>query len=202
MSSTKVSQSTLIVSTITALYLFTSGSNILSGEAGGTESGSDSTRRSPSVSLLVSAASVSKATTHSSPIVVSNWWIFFLAAIIGLTLSLCLVLTICTCRSFCSSFTSCDTEVCSEDESDSMICFSQSQQHNNQQNSAQEHSVPISGSGGALSAATGQLTQIFIGNNSGNSNNQTSEEKQCLLTAEGGGKGRKIIALRTAVVES
>ncbi len=83
-----------------------------------------------------------------------------------------------------------------------MICFSQSQQHNNQHNSVQEHSIPISGSGGALSAATGQLTQIFIGDNSGNSNNQISEEKQCLLTAEGGGKGRRIIALRTAVVES
>lgn len=30
----------------------------------------------------------------------SNTWIFFMAAILGLSLSLCFILTICTCRSF------------------------------------------------------------------------------------------------------
>lgn len=194
MSATKVSQSTIIVSTLTAFYIFTSGSSLLSGGGAG-ESGSGSVRGSPA-SLLVAAAAVSKGTTHSSPIVVSNWWIFFLAALIGLTLSLCLVLTICTCRSFCSSFTSCDTEVCSDDESDSMICFSQVQQQTHQQFS-QEQNIPLSASG--LSNAS-QITQIFIGSN--NSNSQGTEEKQCLLAAEGSAKGRRVIALRTEVVES
>jgi hypothetical protein len=38
----------------------------------------------------------------------SNTWIFFIAAILGLSLSLCFILTICTCRSFFLNYT-CET---------------------------------------------------------------------------------------------
>jgi len=45
----------------------------------------------------------------------SGIWIFFVAALLGLTMSLCFVLTVCTCRSFLNMFT---CEPLLEDEDD------------------------------------------------------------------------------------
>jgi len=106
-----------------------------------------------------------------------NTWIFFMAAILGLSLSLCLILTVCTCRLFCFSYT-CEPIGDDEFESDTLSWLAQQESKEFEEFTSSNYH------------------QCVHLNESCSSSTTTAPAALSLS-----GKGRRVIGLKSVVVE-
>jgi len=126
----------------------------------------------------------------------SNTWIFFMAAILGLTVSLCFILTVCTCRTFFYTY-SCDSYMDEEYDSDTLSWIAQ--QENNSHNKVAE---------------TDEQAVIEMENNNGLErqhishypshqvvHEQSNPSSSLVSSSSSFGKGRRVVGLKTVVID-